>query len=689
MAMRSSARERLSVYATIALVAMAWTWFAGKDVPWDALHYHVYAGYSALNERLTVDLFPAGSQTYLNPYSHVPLYLMVRAGWPALAIGMTFALIHSAMLCLVWELARGTCRRPDGTSPAIVSWAAIGLALFNPVLLQEVGSTFNDVTTGTLALGGYVALVSAFAGGRISMVGIGGFLLGGAAAFKLSNAALALAPAVPLVWGAVTTTRQRIRATVVFAACACIGALVVAAPWAWRLEQAFGNPVFPMLDGLFKSPGFAAVPAATAGSPPMATVEMLGHVVKGLRDPRFIPASLVDAMTRPFDILSARRFIHTEPMAADVRYAALLAIALVGLGALAWRRMKRSYVAPVTTLESGRAFVYLVISFASAWIIWLAISGNSRYFLPMACVAAVLVVAGLYRLFSAVPRFLAYSLIAVFGIQGALLWLATDFRWNPQRWDGPWMQVSVPPRLQTEPYLYLPMDTQSQSFLLPWLAPGSAFMGITTDLHPDGFGGRRAKELLAANTGRLRMLKLVETIESDGRPVLPNMSRFDFPLRRFGLQVDPDDCEFIRYKGNPNVVELAGPRSGPRDEVQIYSCRVVPGGGLSDVDRESKRIADLVLDRVEDACPDLFPPSRGGGWRSGSIWRRNYADLVLWVTDEGAVRFADLARGGGDSTVIGRASDWIHKPQKLKCWLNNRRAYVQLENGLKTLEVQP
>ena len=51
---------RPAVYAACTLIAIAWTLFAGKDVPWDALHYHLYAGFSTFNDRLAVDFFRLG-----------------------------------------------------------------------------------------------------------------------------------------------------------------------------------------------------------------------------------------------------------------------------------------------------------------------------------------------------------------------------------------------------------------------------------------------------------------------------------------------------------------------------------------------------------------------------------------------------------------------------------------------------
>jgi len=673
-ASRNPARGRPAVYVTCTLLAIAWTLFAGKDVPWDALHYHLYAGFSAVNDRFAIDFFPVGSLTYLNPYAHLPLYLMVHAGWPSLAIGITFACLHSVILWMTYELACAISRRSDGTAPIAVTWAAIGLALFNPVLLQEMGSSFTDITTGALALGGYVAVANAFNGGRLRLVALAGALLGAAAALKLSNAFLALIPALPLVLGCVATARLRVRAVLIFTVCAGGAALVIFVPWAWRLEQAFGNPFFPMLNDVFHPPDATAGVVRNQGASYMSAVDALGRLFNAMRDPRFLPSSLVEALVRPFDMLSPRRLIHTETMAADARYAGLLLLPVMGLAVGAWQRWRGTTAA---VQPSRQPFACLAAAFLVSWVIWIAISGNSRYFLPMACVAAVLLAAGLHRMFAGAPRALAYALAVVFGIQGLLLWQAAEFRWGAQPWGGQWAQATIPPRLQTESYLYLPMDSQSQSFLLPSLAPGSAFLGISTGLTPEGPIGRHALALVETNLARLRMLKLVRAIEADGRPVAPAASTFDYQLRRFGLRVDTSDCDYISYKGNPDVVERSGAKSGSRDQVYLYTCRVVPGPSQTEAERERKVIVDLVLDRVEDACPWLFP-SGGGSYRSGAIWRRNYADVVTWVNDEGQVRFADLIRGGGDVVAIGTEEDWIKSPQKLTCWRTEGRAHVEL-----------
>lgn len=675
-AARIAGGERVLAYAVCLLLAVCWTLFAGKDVPWDAIHHHLYAGFSALHDRLGIDFFPAGPQTYLSPpYSHLPLFLMVRAGWPSLAIGIALACLHCAVLWMTWELATAVSRRSDGSIPAAVPWIAVALAFANPVLLQVLGSSFNDITTGMLALAGYVALANAFLGGRLGLVALGGMLLGAAAALKLSNAFFALLPALPMVLGCMMTARGRLKALVVFSACACVAALAIGGPWAWRLEQAFGNPVFPMFNEVFH-PSRAQAGAARAAQPPAQPHDSTGQrLLNAVRDPRFAPPSVAEALARPFDMLQARRLVHTETLAADARYAGLILVAFLGLAALA----RRYQQGPRPTAPSGRALACLAASFAVAWAIWLTISGNSRYFIPMACIAGVLLVVGLHRVFVGTPRLFGWSMAVVLGIQGLLLSHAAEFRWSPVPWAGPWVQTTIPQRLKTEAFVYLPMDSQSQSFLLPDLAPGSSFIGMGggIDSAPESYAGRRSRMLIDANRTRLRTLKLVQAIESDGSAIAPDASTFDFPLRRMGLRVDISDCDYISYEGNAAVVERSGPQSGPRGVVYVQTCRVVPGPGLTAAELERKRLADRVLDHVEAACPEFFAARGGSSWLSGQIWRRNYGDLVIWLNDEGWVRFVDLMRGGGDFVVLGREEDWVKAPQRLTCKRTGGRVHVE------------
>src|ERR1700680_1029369 len=79
-------RYRWQVYFACVALALACNCVLGKDMAWDTLNYHLYSGFSALNDRFGQDYFAAGPLAYLNPYAYVPFYGMVRAGLPALVI---------------------------------------------------------------------------------------------------------------------------------------------------------------------------------------------------------------------------------------------------------------------------------------------------------------------------------------------------------------------------------------------------------------------------------------------------------------------------------------------------------------------------------------------------------------------------------------------------------------------------
>ena len=139
-------------YAAALLFAVTWTVALGKDVHWDAVNYHLYLGFSALNDRFPLDFFGAGTPSYINPYAYVPLWLMTQANWPALAIAVALASFHALALWLTFEIALAAGMR--GTRDALPQFAALAslLAAINPVLLQGLGSTMADIPTGVLVL---------------------------------------------------------------------------------------------------------------------------------------------------------------------------------------------------------------------------------------------------------------------------------------------------------------------------------------------------------------------------------------------------------------------------------------------------------------------------------------------------------------------------------------------------------
>ena len=69
---RAAALNRLPVYLACTVLALVVNYVLGKEMAWDALNYHLYAGFSAVHDRFAQDYFAAGPQAYVNPYAYVP-----------------------------------------------------------------------------------------------------------------------------------------------------------------------------------------------------------------------------------------------------------------------------------------------------------------------------------------------------------------------------------------------------------------------------------------------------------------------------------------------------------------------------------------------------------------------------------------------------------------------------------------
>ena len=674
---------RFCVYLGCMLLAVWVSYLLGKDMNWDTLDYHFYAGFSALHDRFGSDYFPAGSQTYFNPYVYVPFYLLASSGLPAVVDATILAAAQSGILWLTYEIAIAVSGSGNPRARIAIAIAAVLLAFGNPILINQFGSSYADVTTAELVLAGWLLLVLAVRAPSAKHVILAGLLLGIASALKLTNSLHALCAGlllffIPVRWPV------RIRYMVAFGAALAISFALVCMPWALRLEQHFGNPFFPLFNEIFRSPQF----------PTARTL-----------DYRFIPDSLAGALRRPFEIATPVSLVDDELAAPDLRYAVLLSTAILLLVQWGWRRRKgkgpEGAAADPPSVVSNRALAGLGCAFLADWILWLTASANGRYFVAIACIAGVLVVAMVHRLCIS-PRVRAYAFAALLGAQFAQLYLGTQYR-NHIPWDGgPWFEVRMPGTLPDRPTLYLSYGVQSNAFIAPFLPRGAGFVNIAGDypLPAEGANGAAVASLVRRYSPNIRLVaREVETEDnriSTARGITPAADA----LRVFGLRPETSDCATI-------VI----PNEGPRDAVfahgqtpissrsagrihdrkvpesntgYLITCQVVPQPVLH-VDRSaSQRAAETVLDRLEDACPDLFQPARpmtqyfGDMRHHDEIWARRYlnTNLTAWVS-RGWVQFVDPVRGG-PATYVGPVAAFESKGLRIGCGRRDERYFAKV-----------
>jgi len=651
---------RFLVYVFCTLLALVTACWLGKDMQWDTLDYHLYAGFSAIHDRFGMDYFAAAPQSYLNPYAYVPFYLLATSGLTALGAAAILAVLQSAILWLTYELATTVvAANPPRARIAIGIFAAL-LAFANPVLVQQLGSSFADVTTGELVLAGWLVLIGAIRAPRVWRFLGAGLLLGAASALKATNSLDALSVAIvpfflPVSWS------KRLRLACLYGMSVALMFVLLSAPWSMQLQRQFGSPLFPLFNGIFRSPEYTTAPVA---------------------DLRFVPASLAEAAWRPFAMIAPVRMVHFEIPAPDLRYALLLVLGVVLVLVQSWHRLRRARMQTREPRASDQVRMPLALgcAFLISWAIWLAESGNSRYFIPMACVASVLIAYLTHRLSAGRPRVCVCAIAAILAVQVYQVQAGMEFR-PPLPWGGEaWFDVSVPKALASQPSLYFSVGIQSNSFVVPYLATGSGFINISGlyVLGPDGTNGARIRELVERFSPHLRVLVTDTRVNADQETDVPHLDDVADAVAPFGLRVDTTRCVRIVAPYAPKLQIVTFARQIPKLPLSkwytryMVSCQLVQDRTREDALVFKEPGPNLVLDRLEDACPALFQPRRPvtfvlGNAAHGYRWARQYANtnVLAWVYD-GRVKFQELI-GRHPERDVGSELAWERTPLTGPC----------------------
>lgn len=615
------------VFGLPAAICAVWTVYAGKDVNWDLLNYHYYLPFELLAGRLEQDFFAASAQSYLNPVGYLPFYLMVAHGWHSVVVSIVMAGAHSLSIGLLYLIARKLFAHLPRRDRTEFSCFAAALGAATGVYWMTVGGSFLDPLLVPPMLAGLLLLLREEPG-TWRRAAVAGILFGAAAALKYSNAlyvlaAFPLALAMPGLTGA---SRLRSGFAYLFGAAAAV--TVLAGPWLVLMLREFGNPVFPLFNGWFRSPYFLEF---------------------NMINERFALHDPVAFLALPFRMAALGPRIYAENFAPDLRFAALV-LTLPGLAVLAARRSAHA----AAVLPGWRVLAF----FGFALVLWLVSSANARYGLIVLLLAGVCLARFVELLLPA--RAVRVTLALLLVVQVGIGIVASPPRWFiSAEWSGRWLPYEVPERAVREPALYLTVEILPMAVAAPFLHPASSFVNVRGQ-HSLPTNSPRLNELLERHRGHVRTLgRFLEL--ADGRPAEAQVKAYDARLQRFGFRVDVADCFAIPWRPDDAdaLSRAANVLAGHRKSIEplsLVSC------GLSrarrdpaDVEREQR--ASALFDRIEKSCPGLFRGQTAVTEPFGSGWSRNYNGL-----DARLEAFADrviLNRYRVAEVVdLGRLSEW-------------------------------
>ena len=185
---------------------------------------------------------------------------------------------------------------------------------------------------------------------------------------------------------------------------------------------------------------------------------------------RFLPDTLLQALLRFFSMVAPDVNIYMEIAAPDLRFAAIVLLALAAI--ILWRK-----------LGPGRSatFAMLATLLASS-VVWLATTGNGRYFMAL-LVAAGPVAVALVCLLPIARRYQALLVLVIVAGQGFLLTQQTPWNnWTVLRWrQAPYFGVDLGPQEKNAPpTTYASLSLLTYSLIAPQFPPRSRWINLAS-----------------------------------------------------------------------------------------------------------------------------------------------------------------------------------------------------------------
>jgi hypothetical protein len=236
---------------TLAFVAIPLS-LRSVGLSWDTVNHHIYLGWIAEHPRFDRDYLAASYQSYQYPYLYWPIYKLALSGASGTVAGLAIALMHATAIPAAWLIAR-SCIPGEDVFGIAMRGLAVLLAFMSGAILSMFDMTSNDLVAATPLLWAYALALRPVThrGASLSWTAGSGLLAGLSVAFKLSNGFMALAMPLLWLWPAGKLQVRAVRC-LLGGLCVLAGFAAAYGYWGWQLWIHYGNPIYPLYDGIFE-----------------------------------------------------------------------------------------------------------------------------------------------------------------------------------------------------------------------------------------------------------------------------------------------------------------------------------------------------------------------------------------------------------------------------------------------------
>ncbi|HLH93615.1 MAG TPA: glycosyltransferase family 39 protein [Xanthobacteraceae bacterium] len=496
----------------------------GPDNYWDLRYYHLYNPWAYLHHRYLYDVGPAQEQGFLNPTPDFLLYGLISSplnDFPRV-VAFIMGAVHGINAALLLSIVCQVLRPPQTVDRFALRAMAWLFGVSGSGFVSLLGTSTNDLTSALFVLGSLLGLlkVADRPAGRSSWKGFAAAGLWAGLGLGLKYTVAFVVPGLGVVALLVAVRKRTLIGLVVFGLAAALGVLIFAGHHMLALWEDFGNPLFPYMNQIFRSPYFEPTE---------------------IWDPRFIPDSFFKLMTFPFYWTRLNDYVVSEPRFRDWR-AAIAYVAIV-IGALwliaTWLRSHHLPKGLAQTPGLGLVLAFLIVSYFS----WALEFGYYRYAIPLEMLTGVVTVGVLIWLFE--NRSLRLSAAAVVLMLAAAT--TVYLNWGRRPYTDKYVEVKVPPLPPNSIVLIATWDPAA--YFIPFAEPSARYLGIENNYLQIGQNNKLATEVkrLMRTPGPPKYVLSVGSFDADKLNAL---------LANFGLRLSPAPCAPIHSNLEDQALSL-------------------------------------------------------------------------------------------------------------------------------------
>jgi hypothetical protein len=436
------------------------------DGTYDFENYHLYNGFAVFHDRRALDIFPGQLQTTFYFGLDAIYYLIFSSlnDRPVL-INLLLSIPYSVAALAIFVIAR-LFANPGFVWPSLMSAAAAVFGLTGAATYATLATTQSELVPGLailIALARWLWLEKAQRNTVWTALGVGA-VAGISVGLKLTEAPLFIGMGVAIAARYAAGKRSAVWETFAFG----LGGLVVFAAldgaWLWSNFKAYGNPIFPLMNNVFRSDLVTPEPWT---------------------DLRYLPKTTAMALFYPAYWAFWPSGAVSELLMRDPRILLGCVSALIIVVSFASRRLRDRTAPPIGSLES--LGFSLALMFLVSYALWEKIWSIYRYLAIQESLSGVLVLAALPILFGARGR--PWLMSGLFALAVIATLRTTEHPWWRRVPRGPQaVSVQLPPLEPNAMVLFL--DPQPYAFLAPSMPVSARAIGVNNNLVHPGSSGR-------------------------------------------------------------------------------------------------------------------------------------------------------------------------------------------------------